>query len=255
MTLVLVAHGTRDPAGAATAEQLARCLAERTRVVLAYADVRRPNLTDALAEVPDRVVVVPAFLAAGYHVRVDLPEQIERSGRAGVILADPLGPAPGVVAAAVDRLRAAGWRPSDDVVLAAAGSSDHRAVADVHRAATLLSGQVGRPVRIGYIATGHPSVAEVVTERTAVVSWLLAPGVFHQWLTRSGARVVSEPIGAHPLLVDELWQRYLVAVSLDAGIPVSDSRRDNKVITSLPEVAGWIHRSVRRCASGDWPAG
>jgi sirohydrochlorin ferrochelatase len=255
MTLVLVAHGTRDPAGAATAEELARRLAERTSVVLAYADVRGPNLTDVLTEVHDQVVVVPAFLAAGYHVRVDLPEQIERSGRAGVVLAAPLGPAPGVVSAAVDRLREAGWRASDDVVLAAAGSSDPRAAADVQRAAALLSEQVGGGVRIGYVATGRPSVAEVVHDRTAVVSWLLAPGVFHQWLSKSGARVVSAPIGAHPLLVDELWRRYLAAIPPDAGIPVPDSRGDNGVITSLPEVTGWDHRSVRRCTSGGWPAG
>lgn len=224
MTLVLVVHGTRDPAGAATSEQLAAALAARASgvpVALAYADVRRPNLTDVLADVLTGVespVVVPAFLASGYHVRVDIPAQIERSGRPDVLLASPLGPAPAVVSAAVERLREAGWRRGDALVLAAAGSSDKRARADVRKAAALLSRTVRRPVVVGCVATGRPSVDEAVgmarrtARRVAVASWLLAPGLFHNWLARSGADVVSEPIGAHPFLVDQLLHRYQAAL-------------------------------------------
>jgi sirohydrochlorin ferrochelatase len=170
-------------------------------------------VTDVLAGGSGPVVVVPAFLAAGYHVRVDLPGQIERASRTGVRLARPLGAT--VVGAAVDRLVSAGWRPSDAVVLAAAGSSDPRALADVQRAAVRLSRAIRQPVDIGYIATGRPGVSEVVARlrrpgtRVAVASWLLAPGLFHQWLRRSGADLVSEPIGVHPLLVDQLVRRYL----------------------------------------------
>ncbi len=220
MTLVLVAHGTREPAGAITSERLAAAIAARAPrvpVALAYADVRRPVLTEVLRGV-DSPVVVPAFLASGYHVRVDIPAQIERSGRTDVLLASPLGPAPSVVAAAVERLREAGWRRGDALVLAAAGSSDRRARADVRRAATLLSRAVRGPVGIGCIATGGPSVDEAVAaaqrtaRRVAVASWLLAPGLFHNWLARSGADVVGEPLGVHPLLVDQLLRRYRSAL-------------------------------------------
>jgi sirohydrochlorin ferrochelatase len=224
MPLVLVAHGTREPAGAVTAAELADAVTQRLAgpVLLAFADVRRPNLTDVLAAVDPAdgpIVVVPAFLAAGYHVRVDLPEQIAGSGRQGVLLTPPLGPADAVVSAARDRLREAGLRRSDAVVLAAAGSSDPRAVADVDRAARLLSRAVRRPVHVGYIATGRPTVDEAVASagrsgrRVAVASWLLAPGLFHRWLARSGAAVVSEPIGAHPLLVDLVVRRYADALT------------------------------------------
>jgi sirohydrochlorin ferrochelatase len=223
VTLVLVAHGTRDPAGAATARQLTSLVADRMGgdVALAYADVRGPGLTDVIAglDVPGPIVVVPAFLASGYHVRVDVPRQIERAARPGVLLAAPLGPAPAVVTAAVDRLREAGWRSSDALVLAAAGSSDRRATVDVRRAAGLLSKAVRRPVRVGYIATGKPGVDQVVAtegrfgRRVAVASWLLAPGLFRRWLDQSGAAVVSEPIGAHPLLADQLVRRYQTALA------------------------------------------
>lgn len=240
MTLVLVAHGTRDPAGAATAARLTEAVAARMGgipVQLAFADVREPGLTDVLAglDAPAPIVVVPAFLAAGYHVRVDLPGQIGRSGRSDVLLSAPLGPAPAVVTAAVDRLREAGWRRSDTLVLAAAGSSDRRAVADVQRAAGLLARAVRRPVRVGYIATGRPTVDEVVAtagrsgRRVAVASWLLAPGLFHRWLTRSGADIVSDPIGAHPLLADQLVRRYQTALAragadLDLSVAELDVR-------------------------------
>ena len=217
MTLLLVAHGTRDPAGAVTASALAEAVAARlpdVPVRLAFADVCGPSVADVLVRLRSPVVLVPAFLAAGYHVRVDLPdqiEQIEQTGRPDVRLAEPLGSAPAVVAAAMERLVEAGWRSSDTVVLAAAGSSDPRARAEVQRAAVSLARMVGKPVAVGWIATGQPSVHDVVARsrrRVAVASWLLAPGLFHRWLRQTGADIVSEPLGTHPLLVDRIVQSY-----------------------------------------------
>ncbi|HET9141495.1 sirohydrochlorin chelatase [Actinophytocola sp.] len=211
MTLILVAHGTRDPAGAAVSHELARLVRTRlpaVQVEVAFADVRAPDLATVLRSVPDGAVVVPAFLAAGYHVRVDLPAQ----AGPGVTITAPLGPAPGLVAAAHERLIAAGWRPGDPVVLAAAGSSDPRALADVRRAALLLGARTGDPVRIGYAATARPSIADVVAAtpgRVAVCSWLLAPGVFHTLAARTGAPVVSAPLGPHSRVADLITRRYL----------------------------------------------
>ncbi|HEY3609077.1 MAG TPA: sirohydrochlorin chelatase [Pseudonocardiaceae bacterium] len=216
MSLLLVVHGTRDPAGAAMSAELAAATRRQLAVPvkLAFADVRAPSVTEVLRAwtAPGPIVAVPAFLAAGYHVRVDLPGQIRAAGRTDVRLTAPVGPS--VVPAALDRLIAAGWRRSDAVVLAAAGSADPRARADVGRAAALLSRLVRRPVDVGYLANGRPTVAEAVAaarrsgRRVAVASWLLAPGLFHQWLAGSGADVISEPIGVHPLLVAQLVRRY-----------------------------------------------
>ncbi|MGB8202023.1 MAG: CbiX/SirB N-terminal domain-containing protein, partial [Pseudonocardiaceae bacterium] len=98
-------------------------------------------------------------------------------------------------------------------VLAAAGSSDPRAVADVRVAARQLSGKVGSRVRVGFVATGAPRVASLVAglraageSRIAVASWLLAPGLFHSRLASAGADVVAAPLGAHPEVVDRLVQ-------------------------------------------------
>jgi len=209
MSLVLVAHGTRDPAGLRVARFLAAALPAAAE--LAFVDVLDPPLRQVLARVPGPVTVVPAFLASGYHVRVDVPGEVTASRRRDVTVTDALGPHPAVVRAAVTRLREAGWRRGDAVVLAAAGSSDPRAVADVHLAARRLSALVGRRVRVGFLAAGTPRLADLVgglravgERRVAVASWLLAPGVFHRAALACGADVVADPLGSHPAVVGRL---------------------------------------------------
>jgi sirohydrochlorin ferrochelatase len=227
VTLILVAHGTRHPAGAQTVESLAALVAARLSVDVrvAYADVRAPDVTTVLSEVDGPAVVVPAFLSSGYHVRVDVPEQVARSGRDAVVT-PAFGPAPELVSAAYSRLVTAGWRRGDAVVLAAAGSSDPRAQAEVARAARLLAGYVGTRVRIGYAATATPRIDEMVARaggRVAVASWLLAPGLFHRAAAASGAAVVADPIGAHPAVADLVVARYREALRSAARISLAGS--------------------------------
>jgi sirohydrochlorin ferrochelatase len=207
MTPVLVAHGTRDPAGVALARRLAGAMGAR----LAFVDVLGPALREVLAEVSGPVTVVPAFLAAGYHVRVDVPREVAASGRHDVTVTEALGPHTAVVNALAARLGQAGWRRDDAVVLAAAGSSDPRAVADVRTAAGRLSALAGCRVRVGYLATGTPRLTALVDElcaagrrRVAVGCWLLAPGTFHRAAGDCGADVVADPLGAHPAVLDRL---------------------------------------------------
>ncbi|MEJ2854835.1 MULTISPECIES: sirohydrochlorin chelatase [unclassified Saccharothrix] len=215
MTLVLVAHGTRDPAGAVVVEEIAALVRSRlggVPVRVAYADVRQPDVTAVLRDVPGPAVVVPAFLAAGYHVRVDIPEQIAASGHPDVVVTAPIGPA--LLPAVVARLEEAGWEPGDSVVLAAAGSSDARALGEVRKVAQALSRRVGGPVQVGYAATASPRIADVVAAtpgRVAVASWLLAPGLFHRAVSESGAAVVAAPIGAHLRVVEAVLLRYYQA--------------------------------------------
>lgn len=202
MKLVLAFHGTRDPRGLAVCSAIASAVQSfvDVPVAVAYADVVQP---DVRSVVDGPCVVVPVFLAAGYHVRVDIPAQI--GDRAGVVLTPPLGL--DAVPAVLDRLREAGVRRGDAVVLAAAGSSDGRALAAVRRAASLVGA-----CAVGYVATASPRIGEVVGSlrgrRVVVASWLLAPGVFQGVLDRCGADVVAEPVGAHPLVVQALVRRY-----------------------------------------------
>jgi sirohydrochlorin ferrochelatase len=216
VTVVVAMHGTRDPAGVAVARQLVAVLRARLPgrpVLLSFVDVLGPGVREVITGAPGPVTVVPAFLTSGYHVRTDVPREVAATGRGDVTVAAPLGPHRLLVGAMADRLRAGGWRRGDAVVLAAAGSSDRRAVADVRAAAVALSRHVGRRVRVGFIATGAPEVAPLVAglraagePRVAVASWLLSPGLFHCRLVETGADVVAAPLGVHPGVVDRLAQ-------------------------------------------------
>lgn len=215
--IVLVAHGTRAPEGARAVEELATRVRTEARVPVrvAYADVRGPDLTTVLDSVRGQhVVVVPAFLAAGYHVRTDIPRQIAASGHRHVVLARPFGPAPELIEVLRDRLEWAGYRHGDGVVLAAAGSSDPRALTEVRSAAAMLGRQLCTSVHVGYVASARPHIADAVSlargrgRRVAVASWLLAPGLFQRRVIDSGAEVVAEPLGVHPAVVDLVLLRH-----------------------------------------------
>ena len=198
---VLVAHGTRDPAGAAVVHELAELVRRHVPDVrVAFADVRGPNVTDVLRECPGPAVVVPAFLAAGYHVKVDIPDQIAASGTPAV-LTPHLGL--DLVSVARCRLRAAGWVPGQPFVLAASGSSDPRARAEVYDAAWRLGAS-----RVGFVATSAPSLTDVLEPGMAVASWFLAPGLFHRRAVAAGAPVTAAPLGAHPTVAELVARRY-----------------------------------------------
>jgi sirohydrochlorin cobaltochelatase len=85
-TLILFAHGSRDPAWFAPFEALAsrvKALAPQAAVQLAYLEFAQPNLLgaiDAAARAGASAVhVVPVFLAAGKHLREDLPHLIAQA--------------------------------------------------------------------------------------------------------------------------------------------------------------------------------
>lgn len=212
--LVVVAHGTRHPAGSRVLRRLARATAVQLRVAVhvAHVDVIGPSVIEVLAELDEPAVLVPAFLASGYHVRTDLPAQLSQVPNRPTLLADALGPAPEIAAAMHDRLLASGWRPGDRVVLAAAGSSDPRALADVDDAAALLAQRCGPIAGPGFLTAARPDIGSLCgadrVERTFVAPYLLAPGVFHERLTELAVCGVAEPIGAHPGVVDLLMRRY-----------------------------------------------
>ncbi len=214
--LILVAHGTRSAAGVQMVHDLSAAVASRIGPLrTAFVDVLGPNPAEVLAQATGPTVVVPAFLASGYHVHTDLPARIGQSGHVEVSVAPTLGPDPGLAAVMRDRLREVGWRPGDAVVMAAAGSSDPRARHELRIAAQLLARRIG-PVHLGYVATGTPRVHDVVgrlratgQRRIFIASYLLAPGLFHDRLADCGATAVAAPLGLHPGVIDLLVNRFL----------------------------------------------
>ncbi|MBY4128779.1 sirohydrochlorin chelatase [Rhodococcus fascians] len=219
-TLVLVAHGTRNPRGVEMVAALADAVSTQigtTRV--AFVDVLGPSPAEVLRDTPQPAVVVPAFLASGYHVHTDVPREVADSAHPSVVVTAALGPDPVLAEVMLDRLRDAGWRAGDSIVLAAAGSSDPRALEQHRRAAAMLADAARVPVRIGYVATAVPTVAEAVSalrdeghSRVFVASYLLARGLFHNRLADADADGVAEPLGVHPAIVDLVVARYVEGV-------------------------------------------
>lgn len=214
--LLGVAHGTRDPAGArVVGELLSLVRAARPELTVgeAYAEVASPSVGEAVRELGyGPLVAVPLLLGRGYHVRVDIPEQLAAAG-ADAVVSRPLGPHPELAGALLDRLGEAAQ--ADAVVLGAAGSTDPRGLADVRAAARQLGRALGRPVQFGFVGGAGPVLADVVAEvrrggarSVAVASYLLAPGFFQRRLESAGADFTARPLGAHRGLARLILRRY-----------------------------------------------
>ncbi|QGK69869.1 sirohydrochlorin chelatase [Allosaccharopolyspora coralli] len=219
--LVLAAHGTRDRQGLRLLERLTHRVARsvEAEVHLGYVDVVEPTIGDVVDRVGGYAVVVPALLARGYHVRTDLPSQLFSHER--VVVADALGPAPELGVAMRDRLSEAGSGPGESVVFSAAGSSDAQALADVRTAAEHLGSLLGRALNPTYVTT-EPRTRDRLSAAAgaggnpggvAIAPYLLAPGLFHQRLRDLPVRVVAEPLGDHPAVIDLIVRRYLTATA------------------------------------------
>jgi sirohydrochlorin ferrochelatase len=216
--LIMVAHGTRAPAGVQMVHELAAAVSDQVGPIrTAFVDVLGPNPADVLTRVGSPAIVVPAFLASGYHVRSDLPLRIIESGHRDTVITPALGPDRELATVMHDRLREAGWRPGAAVVMAAAGSSNAAARRELGFAAAMLGHLVGG-VHLGYIATGTPNVADVVrcaraggARRVYIAPYLLAYGLFHTRLGDCGADAVAAPLGVHHRVVDLVSTRFLAS--------------------------------------------
>ncbi|MDY6999302.1 MAG: sirohydrochlorin chelatase [Actinomycetota bacterium] len=229
MSFLLVAHGTRVQRGVSLigdlAERVSQLLDRPVRV--AFVDVLGPTPGELLADsAGEPTVLVPAFLARGYHVTSDIPEHVATSGHPDVTVARALGPDPALVRVLVDRLLETGWQPGDSVILAAAGTSDRGAMRDLHTTATALSATVGSRVELAFAATGEPRVADAVAtarrrrpgRRVVVASYLLSEGLFQDRLRASGADQVTDPLGTHPGVARLIASRFARAGAEASGM-------------------------------------
>lgn len=230
--IVLAAsHGTSSADGQAAVRRLVDAVAAAlpVEVVGCHVDVEQPDVPASLARAAataDRAVIVPLLLSAGYHVFVDLAEAAEASP-VPTTVTPALGPDLRLIEVLVTRLVEAGYRPGDEVVLAAAGSSDRRAVADCHRTATLLAARLGSAVSTGFISAAAPALPEAAAAarsrapsgRVVIATYLLAPGYFADLASVAGAQVVTEPLLTPTSTPQELVDIVLDRVSAVARTP------------------------------------
>lgn len=229
--LVAISHGTNSPDGQDAVAALVRAVAlaaPDVRVVSGFVDVQQPDVAATLDQLgsTDAAVIVPLLLSAGYHVHVDLMQSIEEQPDRCVSLARSLGPDDRLIEVLVSRLAEVCLLPGDSVVLAAAGSSDHRAIEDCREMARRLAAVLRRPVTVGFLSSAvAPRLPDAIATarhldgrgRIVLSNYLLAPGFFNDLLSSAGADVVTEPLltanRPPPLqLVELVLERYRSAV-------------------------------------------
>lgn len=100
--IILLAHGSSDKRWCETFEQLAEpTLSSVENARVAYMELAEPSMDtiikEGMAEGSTHFTIVPLFLAAGRHLRKDVPamiEELEKSYGATIHLAPPIGENP-----------------------------------------------------------------------------------------------------------------------------------------------------------------
>ncbi|BAG18229.1 MULTISPECIES: sirohydrochlorin chelatase [Streptomyces] len=233
-TLLVIAHGSRDPRHAATVHALTeRVRAERPglRVETAFLEFNAPSVPRVLerlaAEGADEVVALPLLLTRAFHAKTDIPSVLRearaRLPRLRVRQADVLGPSPLLNAALGRRLREAGVRPGDlprtGLVLASAGSSDPEAIAVIAEIARELRHTGWCAVRPAFASALLPRTEDAVralraegVDRVAVAPYVIAPGRLPDRIVAgaeaAGADVLADVLGPAPEMARLLLDRY-----------------------------------------------
>lgn len=246
--LLLVAHGSRDARHAATTTALCEAVRRNRpglRVEVGYLEFDTPPVGEALERLDGEgfrdVVAVPLLLSSAFHARTDIPRtlreataRLPRPARVHVRQADVLGPDPLLLTALERRLTEAGLgdpaASGTGMVLAAAGSSDPRAVASIEALAERWRRDAGwAAVRTAYASADLPRTADAVRElraepgvrRVAVAPYVIAPGRLPDRIV-AGARearadVLAPVLGAAPELVQLLQRRFDTAAAAPPG--------------------------------------
>jgi sirohydrochlorin cobaltochelatase len=244
-SLLLAAHGTRDPAGVAGFEALAARVADLARpdgieVAGGFIELSAPPLRDAVTSLastgPARVVAVPLMLVAAGHAKGDIPAALarEQARHPGVSFtyARTLGPHPALIellAARIDALHA----DAPAVLVVGRGSTDPDANADVVKTARLLwEGREYPLAETAFVSLARPDVTEGLercrllgARRIVAARYFLFPGV----LPDRVAEQAAEYAAAHPGL----------------DIAVAD------VLGDCDEIAALVLERYREALSGD----
>jgi len=235
-TLVLTAHGSKDPRAAANVcavAELVELLRPGLDVRVAFCEQNTPNLVDVLANLPDarRAVVTPLLLARAYHARVDIPQQIARAGVHGVRQADVLGEDDRLVSVVRERLAELGVSGRDrglGVLMVAIGSSDGAVNARTATvAAKLAAGTRWAGAAMAFATGPQPTVADAAdhlrrrgARRLVIAPWFLAPGLLPdrvQAYAREAGIAMAAPLGAHRLVAETVLDRYEQKVAAHAA--------------------------------------
>lgn len=243
-TLVLVAHGSRDPRFAATARRVRSAVAAAIPgidVELAYLDLNDPAIGTVIAGSGD-CVVVPLLFAEGFHSKIDLPAIIaDHAGTGQRVIQTPVIGARSLTRALADRLAEAGLGADDGVLLCSVGSSDAGADQHVRRRAIELSTLLHRPVDVVFAtklgARDHALRSSVRrmkaagAQRIVLSPYFLSAGLLTERVDAALDRLcpdalVAGPLGAHHAVIDAVVELYAEATAVSRPFAGGDPAAD-----------------------------
>lgn len=269
--VLLAAHGTRDPDGAAEAlafaERLAGRLGEDVPLVPCFLELTDPPILDTVERLARdgvrELVVAPLMLLGAAHVKNDVPAAItmarSRYPELTIRYGTPLGVQPELLEVVDARLRAVEAavapfpRERTAILLIERGSSDPDANAQMYLLARMLwEGRQCGWVEPSFIGITRPSLAEGLArcralgaERIVVLPYFLFTGVLVRRISQVVAEhaadlpgielLVAEHLGAHPRLLD------LAARWIAETVRGSVSMTCDRCVYRVPLV-GFAHR-------------
>jgi sirohydrochlorin ferrochelatase len=227
-TLVLTAHGSRDPRSAANARAVAGQLARMRPgldVRLSFCELNAPSLVDVLDGLPAGcdAVVSPFLLADAYHARIDIPHQIASSNAVDrVSQANVLGEDDRLAWVLRQRVMELGVSRLDDtvgVLVVGIGSSDPNANARTAAVAPkLMAGTRWAAATTAFVTRPEPSLTEAAdrlrcrgARRVIIAPWFLAPGLLPdrvEKFAREAGIAMAAPLGAHRLVAETVLDRF-----------------------------------------------
>jgi sirohydrochlorin cobaltochelatase len=197
--VVLLGHGSRDPAANEEHERLAQAVRDRRpgwRIQTAYLERARPGLAEALEVASTgarRVVVIPLLLFAAGHLKKDVPSALAQArGRfpnVTFVAGHALGVHPGLVDLAWQRAASAispdpAWIAKTLLLVVGRGASDPDANADFFEVARRIGDGRGlMHLHVAFLAMAEPRVeasleiaARMRPDRVVVLPYLLYAG-------------------------------------------------------------------------------
>ncbi|MGB9753008.1 sirohydrochlorin chelatase [Roseiflexus castenholzii] len=241
--LLLIGHGTDDPAGLEEYHRMATLVGERLGIVVqpCFLELADPPISQAIDDCVRagfrQIVALPLLLGAAGHQKNDIPVALNqarmRHPNLDIRYGSPLGVQYALVHAMAERIETAyaatsARIPRDRTALAliGRGSSDPDSNADVARMARLLwEGRGFGWVEYGFFSITRPDVAATIrhcialgAEQIIVAPYLLFTGRILQRMASQveGARkeypalpiLMAEHLGLHEGVLAAILQRY-----------------------------------------------
>lgn len=200
-SLLLCAHGPQSTRGRAALAGLVNAVRREAHdldVIDTYVDLQEPSVEHTVEATSGPRALVPLMLAYDRDVSVDIVRASHLDP--SVTVTPPIGPDWVLAEVGVRRLFEAGARSNDTIVLAADTTTDERALADISKAAQLLSAVWGGRVHVGALGGPDTALTEAVDvaraygHRVVVSSYLLTTGTAHEAMLECGADVVTAPL-------------------------------------------------------------